>query len=87
MSTDPKICYYMKVVRAMPPVVTKTLTYNEETEVLGAVYTAVAYYKLMAKSSIDNKEYWNERAEVVHQIADKLNQEMRNDAYGLQNNA
>ena len=39
----------MKVVRAMPPVVTKTLTYNEETEVLGAVYTAVAYYKLMAK--------------------------------------
>lgn len=67
--------------------VTKTLTFNEETEVLGAVYTAVAYYKLMAKSSIDHKTYWNDRAEQIHKIADKLNQEMRNDAYGVDPNA
>ena len=63
--------------------VTKTLTFNEETELLGAVYTAVAYYKLMAKSSVENKTYWTDRAEQIHKIADKLNKEMRNDAYGV----
>ena len=86
MSTDPKSCYINRVVRVLP-VVTKTLTFNEETEVLGAVYTAVAYYKLMAKSSVDNTTYWNDRAEQIHKIADKLNQEMRNDAYGVDPNA
>lgn len=56
---------------------TKTLSFNEETEVISAVYTASAYYKLMAKDSVDNKQYWLDKAENIVKIADKLYTEMR----------
>jgi hypothetical protein len=62
--------------------VTKTLSFDEESELLIAVYTSIAYYKLLAKDSVDNKDYWLEKAEMIHKIADKFYAEMREVTYG-----
>jgi hypothetical protein len=62
--------------------VTKTLSFDEESELLSAVYTSIAYYKLLAKDSFDNKDYWLDKAELIHRIADKFYAEMREVTYG-----
>ena len=62
--------------------VTKTLSFDEESELLSAVYTSIAYYKLLAKDSVDNKDYWLDKAELIHRIADKFYAEMREVTYG-----
>lgn len=62
--------------------VTKTLSFEEETELLSAVYTSIAYYKLLAEDSVDNKQYWLEKAEMIHSIADKFYAEMQEVIYG-----
>ena len=57
--------------------ITKTLTYLEETDLLAMAYTAVAMMRNYAAESINNKEYWMNRAEEFTKVADKLNAEMR----------
>jgi hypothetical protein len=42
-------------------VVTKTLSFAEETEVISSLYTAVAYLKRMRDDSISNRDYWSQR--------------------------
>jgi len=56
-------------------------TYNEETELICAVFHSVAYMKQLADESFDNKGYWMQRAETLEKVADKLNKEIRNFYY------
>jgi len=56
-------------------------TYNEETDLLGAVGHAVAFMKHLADESVENKEYWMGRAEDFDKIFNKLNTEVRNHYY------
>ena len=77
MSTDPKICYSMKVVRAMPPVVTKTLTFEEETDLVSSLYSAVAFFKQLEEESINNKDYWKKRIQEAQNVADKFYAELK----------
>ena len=56
-------------------------TYEEESDLLAAVFHSVAYMKQLADESTDNKGYWMRRAESFEKVADKLNQEVRNFYY------
>ena len=77
MSTDPKICYDIEVIKGVLRMVTKTLTFAEETEVVSSLYTAVAYLKQMEKESITNKDYWRQRQEEAQNVADKFYAELK----------
>ena len=77
MSTDLKICYYKEVIKGVPHMVTKTLTFAEETEVVSSLYTAVAYLKQMEKDSISNRDYWEQRVEDAQHVADKFYAELK----------
>ena len=61
----------------MPFTITKTLTFDEETDLLAMAYSSVAYQKLYAEQSTNNKDYWMMRAEQFERVANKLNMEMR----------
>jgi hypothetical protein len=61
----------------MTSTITKTLTFDEETDLLAMAYTAVGYMKLYAEQSTDNKDHWMMRAEQFERVANKLNREMR----------
>jgi hypothetical protein len=61
----------------MTSTITKTLTFIEETDLLAMAYSSVAYMKLYAEESTDNKDYWMMRAEQFERVANKLNTEMR----------
>lgn len=53
-------------------------TYDEESDLLCAVGHAVAYMKHLSDESIDNKDYWMQRAESFDKISTKLHQELHN---------
>jgi hypothetical protein len=61
----------------MPFTITKTLTFDEETDLLAMAYSSVAYMKLYAEQSTNNKDHWMMRAEQFQRVANKLNMEMR----------
>ena len=77
MSTDRKICYYIEVVRGIAHMVTKTLTFEEETDLVSSLYTAVAYLKQMEEDSITNKDYWRKRQQEAQNVADKFYAELK----------
>jgi hypothetical protein len=77
MSTDLKICYYKEVIKGVQHMVTKTLTFAEETEVISSLYTAVAYLKQMRDVSISNRDYWEQRVEETQHVADKFYAELK----------
>ena len=56
-------------------------TFNEETEMISAMYSAVALMKVYADESTDNKSYWQKRAEDYTKVADKFNNACRDAIY------
>jgi hypothetical protein len=58
-------------------VVTKTLSFAEETEVISSLYTAVAYLKRMRDDSISNRDYWSQRVGDAQNVADKFYAELK----------
>ena len=57
--------------------VTKTLSFAEETEVISSLYTAVAYLKRMRDDSISNRDYWSQRVGDAQNVADKFYAELK----------
>ena len=57
--------------------VTKTLTFEEETDLVSSLYTAVAYLKQLEEDSINNKDYWRERIQQAQNVADKFYAELK----------
>ena len=57
--------------------VTKTLTFEEETDLVSSLYTAVAYLKQMEEESINNKDYWRQRQQQAQNVADKFYAELK----------
>lgn len=57
--------------------VTKTLTFEEETDLVSSLYTAVAYLKQMEEESITNKDYWRQRQQQAQNVADKFYAELK----------
>ena len=56
---------------------TKTLTFDEETDLIAMAFSSIAYMKHLAAESNDNKTYWMDRAEQYKKVAKKLYAEMR----------
>jgi hypothetical protein len=56
-------------------------TYDEETDLICAAFHSVAFMKQLADESVDNKDYWMRRAEQLENVANKLNEEVRNFYY------
>lgn len=52
-------------------------TYDDETELLAAVFSGVALMRQYAEESRDNKEYWNRRAETFQRIGEKLSGQIK----------
>ena len=57
--------------------VTKTLTFEEETDLVSSLYSAVAYLKQMEEESITNKDYWRQRQQQAQNVADKFYAELK----------
>ena len=57
--------------------VTKTLTFEEETDLVSSLYTAVAYLKQLEEESINNKDYWRKRTQEAQNVADKFYAELK----------
>ena len=57
--------------------VTKTLTFEEETDLVSSLYTAVAYLKQLEEESINNKDYWRGRIQQAQNVADKFYAELK----------
>ena len=55
-------------------------TFNEETEMISALYSAVALMKRYEEESVNNKSYWMQRVEDYTKVADKFSTACR-DAY------
>ena len=58
-------------------------TFNEETEMISALYSAVALMKVYADESLSNKSYWMQRVEEYTKVADKFNNACRDAIYNL----
>ena len=56
-------------------------TFNEETEMISALYSAVALMKHYEEESVDNKGYWRQRIEDYTNVADKFSAACRNAIY------
>ena len=56
-------------------------TFNEETEMISALYSAVALMKRYEEESVDNKDYWRQRIEDYTNVADKFSAACRNAIY------
>jgi hypothetical protein len=56
-------------------------TFNEETEMISALYSAVALMKRYEEESVDNKSYWRQRIEDYTHVADKFSATCRNAIY------
>jgi len=56
-------------------------TFNEETEMISALYSAVALMKRYEEESVDHKSYWRQRIEDYTKIADKFSATCRNAIY------
>jgi len=57
--------------------VTKTLTFEEETDLVSSLYSAVAYFKHLEEESINNKDYWQKRIQEAQNVADKFYAELK----------
>ena len=58
-------------------------TFNEETEMISALYSAVALMKRYEEESVDHKSYWSQRIEDYTKIADKFSATCRNAIYNV----
>lgn len=58
-------------------------TFKEETDMISALYSAVAMFKKLEEESYDNKIYWNGRVKETEQIADKFYNACQNALYNL----
>lgn len=58
-------------------------TFSEETEMISALYSAVALMKVYADESVNNKSYWMQRVEEYTKVADKFNNACRDAIYNL----
>jgi hypothetical protein len=56
-------------------------TFNEETEMISALYSAVALMKRYEEESVDHKSYWSQRIEDYTKVADKFSATCRNAIY------
>jgi hypothetical protein len=56
-------------------------TFNEETEMISALYSAVALMKRYEEESVDHKSYWRQRIEDYTNVADKFSATCRNAIY------
>jgi len=56
-------------------------TFNEETEMISALYSAVALMKRYEEESVDHKSYWRQRIKDYTEIADKFSATCRNAIY------
>ena len=56
-------------------------TFNEETEMISALYSAVALMKTFSNESLDNKDYWMKRVEDYTRVADKFHNACRDAIY------
>jgi len=56
-------------------------TFNEETEMISALYSAVALIKRYEEESVDHKSYWRQRIEDYTNVADKFSAACRNAIY------
>lgn len=58
-------------------------TFDEETEMISALYSAVALMKVYMDESTDNKEYWAKRMENYTKVAAKFNNACHDAIYNL----
>jgi len=56
-------------------------TFSEETEMISALYSAVALMKRYEEESVDHKSYWRQRIEDYTKVADKFSATCRNAIY------
>lgn len=54
-----------------------TFTYDEETDLMAAVFSGVALMKQYAEESETNKEYWLNRAETYQRLGEKLSGQIK----------
>ena len=57
--------------------VTKTLTFEEETDLVSSQNSAVAFFKQLEEESINNKDYWKKRIQEAQNVADKFYAELK----------
>ena len=57
--------------------VTKTLTFEEETDLVSSLCSAVAFFKQLEEESINNKDYWKKRIQEAQNVADKFYAELK----------
>ena len=77
----PDPCYDYEVIKRKPMPVVPGFTFNEETEMISALYSAVALMKRYEEESVDNKSYWRQRIEDYTNVADKFSAACRNAIY------
>lgn len=54
-----------------------TFTYEDETELLAAVFSGVALMKQYAEESETNKDYWIKRAETFQRVGERLSGQVK----------
>jgi hypothetical protein len=74
-------CYDYGVIKRKAMAVVPGFTFNEETEMISALYSAVALMKRYEEESVDNKSYWRQRIEDYTNVADKFSTACRNAIY------
>lgn len=62
----------------------KSLTWGEETELLAAVFSSIAFYNNLAREN--ESDYWKEKAERLEVIADKFKKEIQESIYDNNHN-
>jgi len=77
----PDPCYDYGVIKRKAMAVVPGFTFNEETEMISALYSAVALMKRYEEESVDNKSYWMQRVEDYTKVADKFSTACRNAIY------
>jgi hypothetical protein len=54
-----------------------TFTYEEETDLMAAVFSGVALMKQYAEESETNKDYWMKRAETYERLGERFSAQIR----------
>jgi poly-gamma-glutamate capsule biosynthesis protein CapA/YwtB (metallophosphatase superfamily) len=54
-----------------------TFTYEEETDLMAAVFSGVALMKQYAEESETNKDYWMKRAETYQRLGERLSGQIK----------
>jgi hypothetical protein len=76
-------CYDYGVIKRKAMAVVPGFTFNEETEMISALYSAVALMKRYEEESVDHKSYWRQRIEDYTNVADKFSTACRNAIYNV----